>query len=194
MYVLYMQILKPELREEILRTAKELFFERGFSGTTMRMVADGVDVSVSNLYKYFKDKDDLLEAVVGEYARLFKTRMRLELDHDDADEFKQERWERMACGLARAINADHKSFFILMNQSRGCAYDGYKREISDLVRGRIMASARGIEGYGFLAEVLALNLIDAIAAIARRYGGTDAVAKLLLELFRYHMAGVSALD
>ena len=189
-----MQTLKPELKQEILRTAKELFFLRGFSGTTMRLVADGVQVSVSNLYKYFNDKDDLLEAVVGEYARRFKGSMLMELDHDDAEEFRQERWENMARGLAKAINADHKSFFILMNQARGCAYEGYKQEVSDMVRARIIASARGIDGYGFLAEVLALNLIDAIASIARRYGGTDEVSVVLLELFRYHMAGLGALD
>lgn len=194
MYVLYMQTLKPELKEDILRIAKELFFLRGFSGTTMRLVADGVQVSVSNLYKYFSDKDDLLEAVVGEYARRFKRNMLMELDHEDAEEFRQERWANMAQGLAKAINADHKSFFILMNQSRGCAYDGYKHEISDMVRDRIIVSARGINGKSFLAEVLALNLIDAIASIARRYGGTDEVSVVLTELFRYHMAGLSALD
>lgn len=194
----YMQTLKPEMRDDILRAAKELFFLRGFSGTTMRQVADRVGVSVSNLYKYFKNKDDLLEAVVGDYARLFKRNMLMELAHEDAAEFRQERWERMARGLAGAINADHRSFFILMNQVRGCAYDGYKRDIADVVRGHIMDSARGIgigiDGYGFLAEVLALNLIDAVASIARRYGGTDKVTDVLLELFRYHMAGVSALD
>lgn len=184
--------MKPEMKDDILRAAKELFLLGGFSGTTMRQVADRVHVSVSNLYKYFVDKDDLFEAVVGEYARRFRDRMDEALDHAEPGERERERTEAMVHGLAAAINADHRVFCILMNQSGGGAYAGYGREVADALRGHMLASTRGLTEYAFLADVLSINLVSAIAAIALRYGGTDTVESQLTALFAYHMSGMRA--
>lgn len=192
MYVLYMQTLKPEMKDDILRAAKELFLLGGFSGTTMRQVADRVHVSVSNLYKYFVDKDDLFEAVVGDYARRFRNRMDEALDHDEPGEREPGRPEAIVRGLAAAINADYRVFCILMNQSGGGSYAGYGREVADALRGHMLSSTRGLTEYAFLAEALSVNLVSAIAAIALRYGGTDQVEVQLTALFGYHMAGMRA--
>lgn len=50
-------------KERILEAATELFFERGFSGTTMQAVADRLQVTKPFIYSYFKDKNALLAAI-----------------------------------------------------------------------------------------------------------------------------------
>ena len=40
-----------------------------FSGTTTRQLAKKAQVSYGNMYKYFQNKDELLDAVIGDYAK-----------------------------------------------------------------------------------------------------------------------------
>jgi TetR/AcrR family transcriptional repressor of nem operon len=51
-------------RGRILDTATELVFEHGVAGTTLDDVRAAADVSKSQLYHYFADKEDLIHAVI----------------------------------------------------------------------------------------------------------------------------------
>jgi TetR/AcrR family transcriptional regulator, cholesterol catabolism regulator len=50
-------------KERILEAATQLFYERGFAGTTMQAVADRLHVTKPFIYSYFKDKNALLVAI-----------------------------------------------------------------------------------------------------------------------------------
>ena len=47
-------------RSQILETAINLFKERGYENTTMRLIADKAEVSLGNAYYYFKSKEHLI--------------------------------------------------------------------------------------------------------------------------------------
>jgi AcrR family transcriptional regulator len=55
-----------QTKERIVQVALELFRERGYEATTMRMVADAAGVSLGNAYYYFASKDLLLQAFYRE--------------------------------------------------------------------------------------------------------------------------------
>jgi AcrR family transcriptional regulator len=62
---------KAELRQAILKAAGELFLERGYEGFSMRQVAERIGYTATTLYLYFKNKEDLLFALLDEgYAEL----------------------------------------------------------------------------------------------------------------------------
>lgn len=62
---------KEALRESILRAAGEVFLERGYDGLSMRQVAERIGYTATTIYLYFKNKDDLLFALLNEgYAEL----------------------------------------------------------------------------------------------------------------------------
>ena len=62
---------KQELREAILQAASDLFLEQGYDGFSLRAVAERISYSATTIYLYFKDKDELLFAVVDEGFRTF---------------------------------------------------------------------------------------------------------------------------
>ena len=60
-----------EKQLKIMETAEELFAEKGFSGTSVRDIADAADVNVAMISYYFGSKEKLLEALIedrGEYT------------------------------------------------------------------------------------------------------------------------------
>ena len=59
-----MQTQKENIRERILLYAKYEFLKKGFKGASMRDIASRADVSLSNIYNYFKNKDKIFCAVL----------------------------------------------------------------------------------------------------------------------------------
>lgn len=53
-------------RDKILATSKELFNQQGFGEPTLNSIAQTIGISRGNLTYYFKDKDELLAALVEE--------------------------------------------------------------------------------------------------------------------------------
>ncbi|MCC5941403.1 MAG: TetR/AcrR family transcriptional regulator [Balneolaceae bacterium] len=54
------------LREEILEVSKDILIKDGFGKMSMRRIARRADVTATSIYLYFRNKDDLLLALIQE--------------------------------------------------------------------------------------------------------------------------------
>jgi len=54
-----------DTRRRILEVATELFRDRGYAGTSIRDIADGLGMTKAALYYHFTCKDDMLDALVA---------------------------------------------------------------------------------------------------------------------------------
>src|SRR5580700_8683449 len=64
-------VKKPqERRAEIVHAALKLFKTQGYEKTTMQDVMNDLAIAKGTIYHYFKSKEELLEAVVGEIVDL----------------------------------------------------------------------------------------------------------------------------
>ncbi|MBN1573213.1 MAG: TetR/AcrR family transcriptional regulator [Deltaproteobacteria bacterium] len=52
--------------EKILKVAKELFFDKGYYGTTIEMITDQAGVSIGTFYFYYKNKIEIYKALQDE--------------------------------------------------------------------------------------------------------------------------------
>lgn len=57
-------------RDEIIETSIKLFNEKGYSNTTTRHIAEVMQISVGNLYYYFKNKEDILIDIFKNYIEV----------------------------------------------------------------------------------------------------------------------------
>jgi AcrR family transcriptional regulator len=57
---------RASLRREILDAASQLFVEEGYHRLTMRRLAARIEYSPTTIYLYFRDKNELLQAVCDE--------------------------------------------------------------------------------------------------------------------------------
>ena len=58
------QVQKKEVRDNIVDSARKEFLDKGFKNASMRTIALKSKVTVGNLYRYFRNKDELLEVIV----------------------------------------------------------------------------------------------------------------------------------
>ena len=58
--------LPSEKQERLLTTAKHAFAEGGFAATSVNAIAAAAGISIGTLYKYFRSKEDLFLAIIGQ--------------------------------------------------------------------------------------------------------------------------------
>jgi len=62
---------RQEIRKTILEAAGELFVREGIANVSMRKIAERIEYSPTTIYLYFKDKAELISALVREYFEEF---------------------------------------------------------------------------------------------------------------------------
>jgi AcrR family transcriptional regulator len=68
-----MQVLKEEVRQRIIKSARREFKKCGFEKASMRSIASSANMTVGNLYRYYKNKEDLYGAIIGTLFDEIKT-------------------------------------------------------------------------------------------------------------------------
>src|SRR6201994_4049745 len=88
-------------RARIVEEAAALIHERGVAGTTLEDVKVAAEVSGSQLYHYFPDKDELVQAVIDYHADGIVSRNRQALGSADGVEV----WRKMVITAAKRTKA-----------------------------------------------------------------------------------------
>ena len=65
-------------RDDILTAAMKLFAERGYDGTTVPMIADNAKVGAGTIYRYFENKESLVNSLFQECIQNFSESLRLD--------------------------------------------------------------------------------------------------------------------
>lgn len=66
---------KAEMREMILQSAHKLFIDRGFEEVSIRNIAEAIEYSPATIYLYFKEKNEIFEALHNEAFKWFNAGM-----------------------------------------------------------------------------------------------------------------------
>nr|WP_100012134.1 forespore capture DNA-binding protein RefZ [Lentibacillus sediminis] len=75
---------KNPSRQKVIDAASSLFFQKGFSGTSVRDIADKASVNVSLISYYFKSKQGLLEYAVTQYYEAYLQTIEETLEQDES--------------------------------------------------------------------------------------------------------------
>ncbi len=164
-----MQIKKDYTREQIVEVAKRVFLKKGYAKTSMRDIAKGTDIGVSNIYNYFKSKDELFRHIVKPLLTELERMMHEHHNVNDQDQFV-----RYARGEGDDMLADHvKEYLRLINnhrdelklllyQAQGSSLenyiDEYTEECTHLVMDFMDEFKRKYPGYGFIHSIFTYHI------------------------------------
>lgn len=178
-----MQILKDEIREKILEIALEEFYSFGFDKTSIRSIADKTGISVGNVYRYFKSKeeifDTLLTPVLVELVGLLNhNENEIEISVGSLMNFM----ENQAVKITEVIAKRKKEIIIIVDGSKGTKYENSKEEFIKSLENHI---GEHLVLWGFkypreLARVKAVAVVEGYMEIIRKYfynEGGDVILK-----------------
>jgi len=125
-----MQVKKDEIREKILKVAREQFTRFGFSGTSMRHIASRVCITTSNIYNYFSSKDHLFSEIVRSTTdEIDRALNRLKIQSDTAEAPSRDGYLTLKRDLDQSIRFVHRhreDLDLILFQSHGSSMGNFK--------------------------------------------------------------------
>ncbi|WP_089708248.1 TetR/AcrR family transcriptional regulator [Vreelandella arcis] len=108
-------------RKELTRLAAQLFVQEGFDRTTVRMLAQEMGIKSGSLFHHFKDKQEILAAVIeeGTHNALVIARRAL----DNCDEHPEARLRAMARAHLETLFTDRNAHVVALFEWRRLASD-----------------------------------------------------------------------
>ncbi len=184
-------------REQLLKVAIDLFAAKGFRGTSIRDIANAMDMSISNIYHYFGSKEGLLLAILEDSSKMLLERLSqvAQLDIDPLERFKallsthiqlSSRFSREA----KIFNLDEEH----LSPEGVEANRRYQRAILDIYRHELETLRRlGVAPAGD-AKVLAFNILGVINWKLRWYKpasrlGEEEVSRQMVDFILWGVMG-----
>lgn len=203
-----MQYLKDDVKNKIISAALKEFKQHGYLHSSMRRIAQDAGITTGNIYRYFKNKDELFDDIVQPtYAKFLRFN----------DDIKRE-IESASSGIAAEgkllyLHLIHQTIFelfqessqelrILLIFSAGSKYESLKQDLIELAFS-ILQDAFTIRKSPpaplerdemNVARMLATTIIEGLICILRDYEDSATIKLLVDELVHVYAAGIMALD
>lgn len=191
-----MQILKDEVRKNICETALKEFSAKGFQKASMRSIAGNAGITVGNLYRYFRDKEDLFCSVIspahGRLMNLVNECIELIKHESDAGfiEFISEK--------ILDICKEHKTeLLVLFEGSTGTRYESAREDMITVVENFL----RGIYDVKenkkriaveepYLLHVIATGFVEGMIMIARHFENAERLRDAASQFISFYFKNV----
>jgi len=183
----FMQHLKEETKCRIISVALDEFANKGYLDASMRDIAQNADVSVGNIYRYFKNKSELFDEVMEPaYSRLM-LEMR-EAGYSKAD-YSVTLIEDTVDRIMKVLKQYKKQLVILGEKSNGSKYERTKEEAVRYLESRLkdmlmpVLNGKGVKVQDpFVFYLLSSAFIDGFFTILRTYDDPAKIRYLAREL------------
>ncbi|NLX77230.1 MAG: TetR/AcrR family transcriptional regulator [Clostridiaceae bacterium] len=134
-----MQVLKDEVRANILSAAKKLFYEKGYNNASIRGIAKNSGITVGNVYRYFENKESVLEGVVSPVYEKIMDYIALSESYIKAGESKT--FEDFRNEINHYMLQITKEFrlelLILFKGTQGTRFENIRNELISLIENRM---------------------------------------------------------
>ncbi len=134
-----MRPLNEQLAADILEEACKQFLEKGYSAVTVRSIASAIGVTTGSIYKYYRDKEALFDALVSEPAQyLLDSYRKSQINFAEQDfdlQMKMLKAETAKSGnnVMLEYMYDHfNAFKLIACSAKGTKYENYVDQVAEI--------------------------------------------------------------
>lgn len=114
-----MQVKKDEIRNRILETAQRLFIKRGYENTSLKQIAEKSNISKSNIYRYYRSKDEIYENLAGSAREAVIKASYHFFTPEFIGKYTPDKCDEISAVLARLFSEHHSGILIMLRSSVG---------------------------------------------------------------------------
>ena len=147
---------RKDMRSQILQVALDLFTRQGYDKTSLREIAERLEVSKAALYYHFKSKEEMLRALVSEIPRAFDELIAWGESLPRSGESRKEILRRLAAFASEKLNPVQR--FVQANSTAIEAASGDRESMHEVF-------APGLRRIGRILVEPGADLADQVRAI-----------------------------
>ncbi|MCR0417181.1 TetR/AcrR family transcriptional regulator [[Clostridium] innocuum] len=185
------QVLKDEIRENILKAALQEFFDKGYKSAAMRNIAQQAKIPTGLIYSYYENKETLFDAVLRPV--LYDWERVLTAGEED----KSGHTNNEIYGLSKAeaeciLNLfDHrKEFIILIDKSDGTKYENEKERFIKDIEEHLNKHRNDDIDDEIISHIIANNFVDGLMQIMYHYKRKEWAVMILHKLSKMYLSGI----
>jgi AcrR family transcriptional regulator len=191
-----MQILKKEIRSRIQQVATAEFLRYGYQEVTMRDIAKKSEISVGNLYNYYKNKEDLFDSLTSA-SYLYLNQLLKEVNEHGRESgvVNIEFAKSLVLMISQLLKKHRVGFLLMIDRGQDTKYHNLKNEmITLLVRHFEKELMKKVKSdASLIMRIAAKNLVYGLIEVARNYQGDEWADRNIEGLIDYHLHGISHL-
>lgn len=184
-----MQYLKEEIRNNIIAAAIKEFTERGYHSASMRVIAADAGAAIGNVYRYFKNKDELFNTIVEPvYIRFTSMVFDLYMPQESVPEMHL-MTEDITDKIMEFYDEYAVELLILIDKSNGSKYEDIKEELIRLINYRIKSELTPIlkeKGIvikdDYILYIISATFMEGIFMVIRKYREQSKIKELIGQL------------
>lgn len=170
-----MQYLKDSVKQKIIDSALVEFRKNGYNGASMRDIAANTDIVSGNIYRYFRNKEDLFACAVGpayeklEMASESLRRAFIGPDVDLSSGENQLKIDMLSVEILDLFSQHKDEILILLEKSEGTRFEGTKEKLKQTVSAIMRVVYLSKLGQGgrrlddeFLIYLVASSFVDGV--------------------------------
>ncbi|MCT4618707.1 MAG: TetR/AcrR family transcriptional regulator [Marinisporobacter sp.] len=199
------QYKKDEIKEKIDQAALRVFAKKGYRDSKISDIAKKAGISVGNIYRYYKSKDDIFYTVVPE--RFIETIRSLLVEKvsaikekklkfiEDSNEF----WLFNNEFIHFMVN-NRERMLIVFHNNKGTKYENAKDEVIQFIMTTVRDGYRvqynqfiDVNKDDFAMKIIYENLMHMILRILEEAKTVEEVMKYLKSINIYHMFGITGI-
>ncbi|MBS7007376.1 TetR/AcrR family transcriptional regulator [Anaerostipes sp.] len=182
------QVLKDQIRENILNAGLEEFYVHGYVRATIRGIADRAGIPAGLLYSYYKNKealfDEILRPVCFDWKRVMK-------DERSSDHRGYQYLSQMEEDCIRSLFRHRKQFIIMMDKSTKTKYEGEKERLVSEIEHHLNSHRDLLSHYDpVFVHIIANNFVDALLQTAYHYESEEWAMELLNKISNMYLQGI----
>ena len=182
-----MQVKKDDIQNKILSVAERLFIKNGYENTSLKMIAERSYISKSNIYRYYRSKEEIYETLVGPARTEIIKLLSFFFTDNFIGKYTPDKCEEVSDVLAKIFCEYRSGILIALRSSEGT---DRKMIEQDIIGKFIEACPIDDEG---AKEMISKILIFGLTDILLKYSDEESVAKELNMLIYYHYLGLNGL-
>lgn len=126
-----MQFQKDDIRKTILQVARHEFIAKGFKDASMRTIAAKSGIGLSNIYNYFRNKDEIFTEVLSGLLAAMKFLMDEHNKPENIDLYIQDTDAYVKSQIKLFFGTIHRykeDFNLLLFKSAGSSLENFRKE------------------------------------------------------------------
>lgn len=194
-----MQVLKDEVRNNILNAAKTLFYQKGYNNASIRDIAKNSGITVGNVYRYFENKESVLEGVVSPVYEKIMDYITLSESYIKAGDNKT--FEDFRNEINHYILQISKEFrlelLILFRGTQGTKFEKTRCELISLIENRIyeglfkrltMEDSEAV----FFSTIVARSFLDSLIMVIAETEDNNKLKKMIYLLNDFYFNHINS--
>ena len=182
-----MQVKKDDIRTNILAVSERLFIKRGYENTSLKMIAGNCNISKSNIYRYFRSKEEIYETIAGPAREAIVSMAPIFFSQETINKSAMDKSKEIPLVLAGLLSR-YRSAILIMLRSEG----GKDRKMIEKLITDSFVNTCPIEKSG-AKELISKMMIYGLTDILIKYSDEGDLLRALRSLICYHYLGLDGL-